>query len=519
MFRKLFQRYKSKGSKTSNLGLKQQDSKATEIKALWFQPPLAFARLGNPDKPLEAFHWGPNDETPAGTGKTTILASKTLIHQDDDTVRSMVPRKIIFGTEDGMKAVCPFFELHGSWRDGAGEKHEGPLTKDVLTAAGWNIQDLVWDVKVANLKPFFMCQDPTTRIDAQITINGDDFQTKELRGISPPGLPNLLVPEGKHILLGTVRLIRPSAEEPELRLRFFPPRGKIYGPTNLRSRVGKTFTFDDEVLILNKHSIWCRFKPSTVDLRGLPGNQYAQDANGQSLGMVDDTSDGIITCRIRETQLSAAARIVVAPPHLAPDRRHFVSIADGLKDRTERHDVHSKSYFSKDEYTKQFHQDSDGKIWIKRVSNHDMAQIELHDLMERVLETMWLINLDAYNHRVALIDNPLNAILGRQPYTPRPFGVFDTTPTEGDPLPLVDNARKKHRRLSAFQILETHLRQRPGDLDQLVRLPLDPNLLYDKRMPALMHGSYAEPLYLTRRQFDLLAALVAELRANTEEDS
>ena len=519
MFRKLFQRYKGKSSKTSKPGLKQQASQATTIGALWLQPPLAFARLGNPDKPLEAFHWGPNDEIPDGTGKTTILASRTLILQDDDTVRSEVPKKIVFGTEDGMKAVCPFFELHGCWRDAAGERHEGPITKDVLNAAGWDTQDLVWDVKVANLKPFSMCQDPTTRIDAQLEIRGDDFQPKELRGISPAGLPNVLVPEGKHIPLGKARLIKPSDQEPELRLRFYPPRGEIYGPTNLRSRVGKTFTFDDEVLLLNKHSIWCRFKPSPVDLRGLPGNQYAQDVNGLSLGMVDDTSDGIITCRIRGTQLSAAARIVVAPPHLAPDRRHFVSIADGLKDRTERQDVYSESYYSKEQFTKRFHQSSDGKIWIEQVSNHEMAQVELHDLMERVLETMWLINLDAYNHRVALIDNPLNAILGRQAYNPKPFGVFETTPTDADPLPLVDNARKKHRRLSAFQILETHLRQRPGDLDQLVRLPLDPNLLYDKRMPALMHGSYAEPLSLTRRQFDLLAALVARLRAKTEEDS
>ncbi|HZI47375.1 MAG TPA: hypothetical protein VFD75_06235 [Pyrinomonadaceae bacterium] len=489
------------------------------ISELWFQPPLAFARFGNPNDPLEAFHWGPNDELPSGTGKTTILPAKTFIHQNDGSVLSKIPDRIVFASDVGVKAVCPFFELHGAWQDEAGNKRTGRIDKKVLTDSKLSTKDLVWNIKVANLKPFFMTQDPTTRIEAELEIQGDDFVPKQLQGRSPQGMQNVLVPEGKFIPLGTVLVINPSDEEPACRLRFFPPAGEIYGPTNFRSRVDNTFQLPENVLFLNQNSSWCRFKPGDVDTRGFPGSQYAQDANSVSLGLVDDASDGIISCRVRGTDLVASARIVVAPPHLAPDRRHFVSIADGLKDRMNRAEVYDPSYFSKEKFTHRLtvtNQDEFGK---EQLSNLEMAQVELHDLLERVLETMWLSNLDAYNHRIEILDNPLNAIFSRQPYSADQHKVFDVTPTPADPLPLVDNARRRHRRLSAFQILQTYLRQRPGDLGTLVRTPLDPSLLFDKRMPALMHGSYGEPLYLTRRQFELVAALVAMLRANIEEES
>jgi hypothetical protein len=488
------------------------------ITELWLQPPLAFARLGNPKEPLDSFHWGPNDELPTGTGKTTILPAKTFIHEADGSLSSIVPNQIIFASEDGVKAVCPFFELHGRWTKD-GKEFQGPIKKDILEDFEFSTKDLVWQVRVANLKPFFMTQDPATRIEAELKIDGDDFDSKNLEGISPEGLQNVLVPVGQHILLGKVRVIRPSGEETKYRLRFFPPPGEIYGPTDFPSRVDNTFSLPLTSLILNRHSSWCHFKPGSADPRGIPGGQYAQNENGLSLGLVDDTSDGIISCSITGTDLVAKARIVVAPPHLAPDRRHFVSIADGLKDRMERAQVHDKSYFSEKDFTPRLSVDSGGKIRHENISNLEMARLELRDLLERVLETMWLSNLDAYNNRIRILDNPMNAIFSRQPYPAGLVEIFDMKPTAADPLPLVGNARKRHRRLSAFQLLETHLRQRPDELEKLVRLPLDPSFLYDKRMPALMHGSYGEPLSLTRRQFDLLAFLVAMLRAQTEEDS
>jgi hypothetical protein len=99
------------------------------ISELWFQPPLAFARFGNPDDPLEAFHWGPNDELPSGTGKTTILPARTFIHQNDGSVHSILPDRIAFASDVGVKAVCPFFELHGAWQEKTGEKKTGLIDK------------------------------------------------------------------------------------------------------------------------------------------------------------------------------------------------------------------------------------------------------------------------------------------------------------------------------------------------------------------------------------------------------
>lgn len=488
---------------------------------LWLEPPLAFARLGNANEPLESFFWGPNDEKPSGTSKTTILPAKTFLITEDGSSKPDLPKHITFSSENGIKAVCPFFELHGRWRTADGKCLEGPITEELLVSLDHSTKELTWQIKVANLKPYFMTKSPDTRIEAEVDIQGNDFNVHKLEGRSPAKAAQPLVPVGQSIALGSVRVIKPNAEAPVCRLRFFPPTGEIYGPTNFKTRDfgNDKYELPDSVLILNENSIWCRFKPAPEDRRGLPGDQFAHDRNGVSLGLVDDISDGIISCRLIGTELVASARVVVTPPHFAPDRRHFISIADGLKDRMDRAEVHSSSYISNKEQTYRLAVDEAGNVIEVKVSNHDMAKLEIRDLMERVLETMGLSNLDAYNNRIEVLDNPLIAITSGQPYPAEKHKVFNVEPTLEEPLPLVALGRNEHRRLSALQILETNLQQRLAPLEELVRPPLDPNPFYDRRMPTLMHGSIGEPLHLTRRQYDLLAAWVALLRADIEEDS
>jgi len=69
------------------------------IEALWIYPPLAFARLGASNIPLESFVWGEDDTTPRGTGKTTIAPATTLRVADDGTISSYVPKNIRFKDE------------------------------------------------------------------------------------------------------------------------------------------------------------------------------------------------------------------------------------------------------------------------------------------------------------------------------------------------------------------------------------------------------------------------------------
>ena len=51
---------------------------AALLEALWLTPPMALARLGSSRRICENFEWGPSDDSPGGTGKTTLRALPSL---------------------------------------------------------------------------------------------------------------------------------------------------------------------------------------------------------------------------------------------------------------------------------------------------------------------------------------------------------------------------------------------------------------------------------------------------------
>ncbi len=464
------------------------------IQHLWFYPPLAFARLGGSDTPLECFYWGDDDNLPHGTGKTTILPGLTLVVADDGGLSSYLPTEITFKDHDLFRPVCPFYELHARWTTDEGSQHEGPVTEQLLAEANLKLSDLTWEITVANLKPFNMTQDHDTRIECSVTINGDDVQPKPLLGTAPADAKNPLVPKDRSIPLGTVRLTKPDTSFPGVRLRFTPGKGLFYGPTNLLDR-WQTISLDDKFLYLNKDSTWCSWSPAADDARGTPGGQYAQDANAVSYGMVDDVCDGIITCRLNAhgsgeaAPLEAHARISVAPPDYAPDRRHLVSLADGLKDRVDRKDVFADDYLADD----------------------DLCDAEIRELMQRIYETASLNNVDVFNQRVNIQENPAMAIQLGIPFRPNEYIAFPTPPPlDRRPLPLSDTAVEFHRRFQVLTVFLDMVRKQPNLFKRYVRQPLDQNLFFDNRMPAVMRGPSGDPLTLTRRQYEFLMRFIAK---------
>src|SRR5262249_4768288 len=192
-----------------------------------------------------------------------------------------------------------------------------------------------------------------------------------------------------------IQLSRPNAAFPEFRLRFIPGRGRFFGPPSLLKRWKAKLP--RRSLFLNPRSSWCSWSPATDDPRGLPGGQYAQDDSAVSLGLVDATCDGIISCWVDgvDEVKRAYARVVVSPPDYAPDRRPLVSLADGLKDRVGRHQVFERDYIE---------------------AHPAETERELCDLMERAFETMALINLDVVNNRVDEQENFEAAIARGVPY-------------------------------------------------------------------------------------------------------
>nr|MDJ0893862.1 hypothetical protein [Alphaproteobacteria bacterium] len=420
------------------------------------------------------------------------------------------------------RPVCPWFELHGEWEIN-GETFEGPITKEVLRACGVETMDKVrWSVEVANRKAYNMTLSRgdivTARVpddpDERATLAGDITSPQQLNGKSkdfgPGELP--LVLSGKSIPMGQIQLSKPSSQFPGfqgLRLRFTPPTGAVYGPGDLSSRTDDWKGLDiiqdpDRFLILNDQARWSQWVKGD-DNRTVPRDQFAHVVVGsanrlRSLGLIDDFSDGIITCQIGDH--AAHARIVVGPPDYAPDRRHPVTLADNLKDRVDRDDVH-------DVYA--------------NVSDEEFSR-DIEDLFQRIWETVGLVNLDGQNFAAQTRE------FGRPP--------FDTSridfQLDGNVLPLTKHARRMHRRLGSTEVVEDVFRERkarsedqarrnesPRSLDQLLNQPPQPNgdLGQDRdgrrnsfgKMPALMRGSDFRPLHLTRRQQTVLKEWIRRL--------
>jgi hypothetical protein len=85
----------------------------TDVFELYFLPPLALARLGGSDTPLESFRWA-DDVTIEGGHRTVIEPAITLRVDADGAAFPYMPNAIEFRDAGELRAVAPFFELWGS---------------------------------------------------------------------------------------------------------------------------------------------------------------------------------------------------------------------------------------------------------------------------------------------------------------------------------------------------------------------------------------------------------------------
>jgi hypothetical protein len=485
------------------------------IEELWINPPVAIGRLGSSRTPCGNFEWGPSDTSPGGTGKTTLTLLDSLDLAEDGEAR-LVPAEpqLIFKDQDPagnwrVRPVCPFFELHGRWTID-GQIETGPITPGVLEKLGLKVADLRWTISLANLKAYQFTLADGDRVECVLALGGDNTVRTELHATSPRGEAAIrLIPDGLSIPVGEVQLSKPSFDFPELRLRFFPPAGLVYGPTNLQDRIasdpdpGEWKNFDlPGRLFLNANAVWPNYvflsdvgTPSIPnDNRKVPNGIHAMfPSNGQSLGLVDDVTDGMIRCAVGGRE--ATARIAVGPPDFAPDRRHPVSIQDGLVDRVDRNAIRS---------------------------GVAMGELEdlVRDLFERALETSDAMNKDSELDRLHG-DRSSEGRLRRATGDRDQLAVATIWPTKNeiaptehraDALPVSFAGRRKHHRYVAIEYLRDRLREDPSLLDKWIRKPRDGFQDFDRRMPPLMRGSHGGPMNITQRQYEILSAWVAELR-------
>ena len=498
------------------------------LKRIWLTPPLAFARVGGSPTPCAAFMWGPNDLTPDGSGQTTLHLTETIELDADGTPRDVTPDRIIFRDANGIRPVCPYFELHGLWTHN-GRHGQGPITKRILDQSGIKLSDITWNVHCAQLKAFHYTYDEADRIDAHVKLSGNDTRRHALEGRSPAHAKQPLVLKNEHVPLGGVQLARPTGEFPEIRLRFHAPAGFAYGPTNISARIKrasaslannrewKRFLLPPKRRILNARSSWATFvlERSTLgpfkgdDARNLPAYLFAflrvggdeDTAQYHALGMVDDVSDGVIACTLRSGKrtLRAIARVVVGPPDFGPTSRPPISLADNLADRTDRSAARNKNAWTLDEL-------------------RDIVG----DIFERAYETSDLVHKDYQNVRCHSENEATLGDLGRtSPYESEDVDhmlweniVANRAAVrrgQATAFQLSEGGERKHRRYNAVEYLEMRFRENPELFKTWIRKPLDPNPYFDKRMPALMRGSDTRPWHLTRRQWELVRLWIDKL--------
>ena len=413
-------------------------------------PPLAFARIGTSSEPVDWFLWGPNDDSLRGTGKTTVFRC-THLDQHGNPVADHSADSIVFrDQEKGIRPVCPYFELYEQTGDAPDAVRPVTPSKDSPVTVRWT-------VRLANMKAHYRTAAEGDKVLGTNSLEAGDDQMRRcvIQGTSPEkGEP--LVPATDPVEMGTMEVSAPPLDKP-YRLRFLPPKGLVYGPRDISSRAPN---LKNVKATLNPSAAWCKWEGD--DRQFLGRLSYFED--GTHAGLIDDTSDGFVLCELSDGR-SATARLAITPPHFAPDRRYLVSVADGLKDRVER--------FNPSE--------ADSPHWMVE------AEHLVLDIMERVLESVSAMNLDALAERFETIENPNTAYDKDRPWFPGASDAFDFKKLREqsyEDLPLTEMGRRRHRQFISLELLKRFIRQRPTLLKEVLRPPVGENQFYNRQMPA-----------------------------------
>jgi hypothetical protein len=444
-----------------------------QIVELRILPPFAISRLGSSPDPMDNYDLVIKDRI----GMRQIEPADSLI-VDRDTGKITLKRppfQVRFRDGDGnIRPIAPFFEV---WARLAGDSNLVPLTTEILANAGLTPEAVKWSVHVANIKAYRRTGDQNDRIEA-LSGSFSDHATHPLEGLCN----NFL--EGKSVRLGSVQYAKSSAEFPEIRLRFTPAGGKVYGPP---PESGTTDPNIAEAVYDPKKGKWKGYfdpsgqddpqkEPTRVRKATNPMAIYAGATKGDyqiSYGYLDDECDGIVEVELEVDgeKLAAYARVAAGPPTFAPDGMPVRTVGDELEQAMYGPDV-------------------DGPA-----SDQEIADVR--DVVRRALETVRLMNTSQMNKasqqrgvgmaRMDFLD--VNRAL--EP-------IVD--PSVSDSLAI----RSRHERvllaldsgsLAWFaRVLRNH--DEIGDLSDEKR----------RKMPALMRNADGRHLALTRRQVSKVRA-------------
>jgi hypothetical protein len=522
---------------------------------MFFLPPLAIARLGGSDTPLESFHWVA--ACSAYTAHQTIIQpAVTIVLDDDGTPLPYMPQGIRFRDGSKLRPVAPFFELWMRVKEGRRKPVVRPVTLELLRLLRLKPADLRFRITVANKKAQRRTQSTSCGFVAQIDCRGDDYSRKQLLAYSPTDPTHApLVFQHAPVPLGFFQVVRPIAKASlgvdlsVIRVRFTPGKGEVYGPPTAIAAMASPLPEGENLAwskvmqgrmheivkvenrILNPASLWSKYvglAPGQTDPQPYDSYDGAKCGDQTSWGVVDDTCDGIIEGHlvVGAARLSAYARVTASVPDFAPDRRTFVSVADDLADR----DLSGPA-------------PPNGRTIA-------LAEEEIADLLGRVFETATQINLDAERYKFVSRQRAVRVppLTDLQSMTSLDTGyannavteinnryAIDDAATPREELQYTDMAKAAHGKLTDLYTLLDFLRTEADRVKRLIRPPfgrfeqlsgnpgmapnplfrdprVDRDILHDMRMPPYMRDSDDSPLSLTWRQYAALMQLVDWLK-------
>lgn len=225
---------------------------------------------------------------------------------------------------------------------------EQPLTLKWLQENKLSLADVQYTVTAANRKASRRSGDLACEFSATENTAADSHTPRELRAVSSGNQP-LVLPD-KPINLGRFQALKPTpatamgVDLSVLRVRFTPARGQVYGPSTATTAIDTDTNRAHEMVpeanrILNSGSAWVQYSSNNRRDNPQPSDTYdgADDSSRRNLsfGVVDDTCDVLlgVSIRVGRKSFNAVARVFVAPPDFAPDRRPFCSLAEELVDR------------------------------------------------------------------------------------------------------------------------------------------------------------------------------------------
>jgi hypothetical protein len=446
-------------------------------------PPIAIGRLGSSETPLEAFDLTVDKTKPLDFRQ---IVPKESLKVDPDTgkLEKYTPGKIIFKDATGLndkegtvRPVAPFLEVFAI-TDQQPDRLV-PLTTELLTEAGLSVADVSWNVDIANIKLFRRTESEKDKIRATIK-NINTHKRIPLQGECENFRP------GRTLPLGYVQFIQPTAEFPEIRFRFTPAEGKVYGASKDRilangqkpTRDPLYTKFGDEFLLYSETGEWSKYEEGNQEHPVLtnPGFIFAgynKTTTRASWGYVDDECDGFVSVQLKNSDgntLAARAHICAGPPAYAPDTLPVRVISDEIE-----------------------------QILLGPDVDREVPIEEAQEIVRRALETVRLLN---------------TAIMNGNPY----YGNTRTASTMVaqdsndfgrmyEPImapSLVDNlaVREIHERIfnglgtGASPWFENAIRRpdKIGDLSNEER----------RKMPAMMRGADGRALCLTYRQINTI---------------